>query len=132
MFNKLLTQRDGKYFYADREINRKTFQKIKYGNWRDFSEEVIQKKLDKRLKAKDRQKTFQIIYEDVMSTPDGQYMFGIAMEKACNNMIRYLKSEIANARKVVRFNRQKFKHPENEDTKKTLNFQSKQNNTFPA
>lgn len=98
---------ENNYYFGSFRINRKQYQKIRYGSWAELPVHVIEKKLERQFKNKRFVESFQELYETILLTKEGQYAFGIAQEKVANNLIKFAKTQISEARKLVRKNKEK-------------------------
>jgi hypothetical protein len=98
----------GKYYFRGREISRRQYQKIRYGNWSDLQPDVITKKLLNKELRKQRKEGFEIVYEEILAKPLGQYCLGIAQEKAANKMMKVARQMKNEGRKLVRSNKNRL------------------------
>jgi len=99
---------NGNYFYLGRAISRKQYQKIKYGNWSSLTADQILAKLTHKSKRKAIIEGYEVIYEELLKTPQGQYYLGIAQEKVANEFIRIAKKIKNEGRRIVKKNRSKI------------------------
>jgi hypothetical protein len=95
--------------FDGRKISRKLYQRIKYGNWRDLSDEQIHKKIDYVVERKEKIKGFEIIYEETLKLPLGQYCLGIAQEKIANGLIKFANNIKNEGRRLVRKHQEKVR-----------------------
>jgi hypothetical protein len=108
MNEKYLTAEKGKYYFQDRLISRRQYQKIKYGNWAALPPEKILDKLHYKELREQRKEGYEIVYEGILNKPLGQYCLGIAQEKVANDIIRIAKRLKNEGRRTVKTSKGKL------------------------
>ena len=108
MNEQYLMSEKGKYYFQDREISRRQYQKIKHGNWSHLTPEKILNKLHNKELRGQRKEGYEIVCEEILSNPLGQYCLGIAQEKVANDMIRTAKRLKNEGRRTVKMNKNKL------------------------
>jgi len=97
---------DNCYYFGSFRISRKQYQKIRHGNWADLPSHVVSKKLERQFKNKRAVESYQVAYETVLSSKEGQFALGVAQEMLANKMIKLAKAQIVEARRIVRANKE--------------------------
>jgi len=98
---------DGSYYFEGRRISRKLYHRMRYGNWADLPSEQIHSKLDYKAKRKQMIDGHELIYEELLKTPLGQYSLGVAQEKTANKIIKLAIKMKNEGRRLVRKNKNK-------------------------
>jgi hypothetical protein len=109
MNEKELKSCDGRYYFQDREISRRQYHKIRYGNWSCLSSDAIADKLANKAMRQQKKEGYEIIYEAILAQPLGQYCLGVAQEKVANEVIKTANRLKNEGRRIVRANKDKVK-----------------------
>ena len=108
MNERYLMSEKGNYYFQGREVSRRQYQKIKYGNWSHLLPEKILDKLHYKELREQRKEGYEIVYEEILNKPLGQYCLGIAQEKVANGIIGIAKRLKNEGRRIVKINKNKL------------------------
>jgi hypothetical protein len=116
--DKRIDNINGKQYFRDRQISRRICQRIKYGSWSSLTPEQIIEKLDNKERRRAIITGYEVVYEEILSKPLGQYCLGVAQEKVANEIIKYAKRIKNDGRRTVRLNRELLKENNSPNSQK--------------